>query len=211
MRIIKKYPNRRLYDTETSTYITLAEVKQFVLEYQVFQVQDARTGEDLTRSILLQIILEEESGGVPMFSSDMLANVIRYYGHSMQGLMGNYLERSIHAFAEAQKQFQDQAGKVYGQIPAFTPDSWQTVLQGQGSGLKNMVGDYLKNSASSVIGMQEELRKQASQLFTAFPYGAGVTTGPEPEAPEAPPAAASAPKSASKPAARATKKPRGRA
>lgn len=210
MRIIKKYPNRRLYDTETSTYITLAEVKQFVLEYQTFQVQDARTGEDLTRSILLQIILEEESGGVPMFSADMLANIIRYYGHSMQGLMGNYLERSIHAFAEAQKQFQDQAGKVYGQIPAFTPDAWQSVLQGQGSGLQNMVGDYLKNSASSVMGMQEELRKQASQLFSGFPYPGsippGSTTGPEPE-----PAPQAAPKASPKATAAKTKKPRGRA
>ncbi len=211
MRIIKKYPNRRLYDTETSTYITLAEVKQFVLEYQIFMVQDARSGEDLTRSILLQIILEEESGGVPMFSSDMLANVIRYYGHSMQGLMGNYLERSIHAFTEAQKQFQDQAGKVYGQIPAFTPDAWQTVIQGQGSGLKNMVGDYLKNSASSVIGMQDELRKQASQLFTAFPYGANVTTGPETEQPSAQSEITRAAKSATKVPAKGTKKPRGRA
>lgn len=209
MRIIKKYPNRRLYDTETSTYITLAEVKQFVLEYQAFQVQDARTGEDLTRSILLQIILEEESGGVPMFSADMLANIIRYYGHSMQGLMGNYLERSIHAFAEAQKQFQDQAGKVYGQIPAFTPDAWQSVLQGQGSGLQNMVGDYLKNSASSVMGMQEELRKQASQLFTGFPYAPGRTTGPEAEDVAKAPRSA-APKAAAKAATGKAKKPRSR-
>ena len=86
-RIIKKYPNRRLYDTETSAYITLADVKQFVLDLQEFKVLDARSGEDLTRSILLQIILEEESGGLPMFSADMLSNIIRYYGHSMQGLM----------------------------------------------------------------------------------------------------------------------------
>jgi len=107
-RIIKKYPNRRLYDTETSTYITLAEVKDLVLQYREFQVQDAKSGEDLTRAILLQIILEEESGGVPMFSTEMLANIIRYYGHSMQGLMGSYLERSIHAFHEAQKRFQEQ-------------------------------------------------------------------------------------------------------
>ncbi len=71
-RVVKKYPNRRLYDTETSAYITLAEVKQFVLAYEHFQVQDARSGEDITRSILLQIILEEESGGIPMFSTDML-------------------------------------------------------------------------------------------------------------------------------------------
>lgn len=171
-RIIKKYPNRRLYDTETSTYITLAEIKQFVLEYQDFQVQDARSSEDLTRSILLQIILEEESGGVPMFSGDMLANVIRYYGHSMQGLMGNYLERSIHAFHEAQQKFQDSAKKlVVGEYPKFGPEAWQKLLNSQGPGLQNMLGDYLEKSASSVVGMQEELRKQAMQLFS-IPLGA---------------------------------------
>lgn len=202
MRIIKKYPNRRLYDTETSTYITLAEVKQFVLEYQDFQVQDARSGEDLTRSILLQIILEEESGGVPMFTSDMLANIIRYYGHAMQGLMGNYLERSIHAFHEAQKQFQDQTQNVYGPYPKFGPEVWQKMISSQGPGLQNVVGDYLEKSASSVIGMQEEMRKQALQMFTAFPYGA-KTTGPEKEPSDAPPAKA---KPASK--ARTTKKSR---
>lgn len=203
MRIIKKYPNRRLYDTETSTYITLAEVKQFVLEYQDFQVQDARSGEDLTRSILLQIILEEESGGVPMFTSDMLANIIRYYGHAMQGLMGNYLERSIHAFHEAQKQFQGQTQNVYGPYPKFGPEVWQKMIASPGSGLQDVVGDYLEKSASSVIGMQEEMRKQAMQMFTAFPYGAG-TTGPEqdPATPITPSKAKPAPK------ARTTKKSR---
>src|SRR4026208_224015 len=111
-RIIKKYPNRRLYDTETSTYITLAEVKELVLQYKEFQVQGAKSGEDLTRAILLQIILEEESGGVPMFSTGMLANIIRYYGHAMQGLMGSDLERSILALHEAQKRFQEQANTM---------------------------------------------------------------------------------------------------
>lgn len=179
-RIIKKYPNRRLYDTATSTYITLAEVKQFVLEHQDFRVQDARTSEDLTRSILLQIILEEESGGVPMFSSDMLANVIRYYGHSMQGLMGSYLERSIHAFHEAQKKFQVSAKKLaVGEYPKFGPESWQQLLNSQGPGLQNMLGDYLEKSASSVVGMQEELRKQAMQLFS-FPLAAGAAGVVEP-------------------------------
>ena len=91
-RIIKKYPNRRLYDTETSTYITLAEVKDLVLQYKEFQVQDAKSGDDLTRAILLQIILEEEStGGLPMFSSDLLSQLIRFYGNAMQGVMGAYL------------------------------------------------------------------------------------------------------------------------
>src|SRR5207342_2197331 len=117
VRVIKKYPNRRLYDTANSGYITLADVKQMVLEFIDFQVIDAKSGDDLTRAILLQIILEEESGGVPMFSTDMLANIIRYYGHAMQGLMGSYLERSIFAFHEAQKRFQSQATSIYGDIP----------------------------------------------------------------------------------------------
>ena len=95
LRLIKKYPNRRLYDTKTSSYITLADVKQMVLKHEEFQVVDAKSGEDLTRQILLQIILEEESGGVPMFSSDLLSQMIRFYGNAMQGLMGSYLEKNI--------------------------------------------------------------------------------------------------------------------
>jgi polyhydroxyalkanoate synthesis repressor PhaR len=192
-RIIKKYPNRRLYDTETSAYITLAEIKQFVLEYQVFEVHDARTNEDLTRSILLQIILEEESGGVPMFSADMLANIIRYYGHSMQGLMGSYLERSIGAFHEAQRKFQDQNAGNFGSVPAFTPEVITKMVQGVSSNMPNMMGEYLEKSASSVIGMQEELRKQAVQMFSAFPYGAPKSSAPSNAAPsheDTPPKAA---------------------
>jgi polyhydroxyalkanoate synthesis repressor PhaR len=168
-RIIKKYPNRRLYDTETSTYITLAEVKALVLGYKDFQVQDAKSGEDLTRSILLQIILEEESGGVPMFSSDMLANIIRYYGHSMQGMMGSYLERSISAFHEAQKRFQEQAQSLYGELPKVPADAW-TQFATPGQPIPNVMGGYLEKGAKAVIDMQEELRSQALKLFSGFPY-----------------------------------------
>ena len=88
IRIIKKYPNRRLYDTANSGYITLADVKQMVLEFIDFQVIDAKSGDDLTRGILLQIILEEESAGMPMFSSEMLSQMIRFYGNALQGIMG---------------------------------------------------------------------------------------------------------------------------
>ncbi len=101
-RLIKKYPNRRLYDTRTSSYITLADVKDLVLNHEHFQVVDAKSGEDLTRSILLQIILEEEAGGAPMFTSDLLAHMIRFYGNAMQGMMGKYLESNIKAFTEMQ-------------------------------------------------------------------------------------------------------------
>ncbi len=101
-RIIKKYPNRRLYDTDTSSYITLTEIKQLVMDSEAFIVLDAKTGEDLTRSILLQIILEEESQGSPMFTAPVLANVIRFYGHTMQGFMGGYLEKNMQALMDMQ-------------------------------------------------------------------------------------------------------------
>jgi polyhydroxyalkanoate synthesis repressor PhaR len=187
-RIIKKYPNRRLYDTETSTYITLAEVKELVLQYREFQVQDAKTGEDLTRSILLQIILEEESGGVPMFSTDMLANIIRYYGHAMQGLMGSYLERSIMAFHEAQKRFQEQAHSIYGELPKSPAEGWAPFMPGP---MPNVMGGYLEKGAKAVIDMQEELRNQALKLFSGFPYAANAEAAappPEEEQPRPKPA-----------------------
>lgn len=101
-RVIKKYPNRRLYDTDTSSYITLLEIKQLVMENEPCVVVDAKTGEDLTRSILLQIILEEEANGTPMFTAPVLANIIRFYGHTMQGLMGGYLEKNMQALMDMQ-------------------------------------------------------------------------------------------------------------
>jgi hypothetical protein len=101
-RVIKKYPNRRLYDTHTSTYITLAEIKQLVMQHEVFAVVDAKTSENLTRSILLQIILEEEANGSPMFTAPVLSNIIRFYGHAMQGLMGGYIEKNIQTLMDLQ-------------------------------------------------------------------------------------------------------------
>ena len=101
-RIIKKYPNRRLYDTDTSSYITLTEIKQLVMDSEAFVVRDAKTGDDLTRSILLQIILEEEAQGTPMFTAPVLANIIRFYGHTLQGFMGGYLEKNMQALMDLQ-------------------------------------------------------------------------------------------------------------
>src|SRR5450830_96490 len=119
-RLIKKYPNRRLYDTQTSSYITLTDVKQLVLDNEVFTVVDAKSDEDLTRSILLQIILEEESNGAPMFSSIALSQIIRYYGHAMQGMMGNYLEQSKSLFIQMQEQMQNQSKNMFVAFP-FVP------------------------------------------------------------------------------------------
>ena len=91
LRLVKKYPNRRLYDTKTSAYITLADVKGLVLALENFKVVDAKSGEDLTRSILLQIIIEEETAGVPLFTTELLSQMIRFYGHAMEGMLGKYL------------------------------------------------------------------------------------------------------------------------
>lgn len=111
-RIIKKYPNRRLYDTLSSTYITLTDVKQLVMDGVSFRVLDAKSEEDLTRAMLLQIILEAEAGGAPLFSEALLANLVRTYGHAMQGYMGSYLEKNLQAFADMQKQFSAQAAPL---------------------------------------------------------------------------------------------------
>src|SRR5690625_6913207 len=102
MSLSKKYPNRRLYDTQASAYITLSDVKQLVLDHEPFQVVDTKTEEDITRAILLQIILEEESGGVPMFSADVLAQIIRFYGHAMHGLRGTILKQNVQAHLDIQ-------------------------------------------------------------------------------------------------------------
>ena len=116
-RIIKKYPNRRLYDTEVSSYVTLEDVRGLVLQEIPFQVRDARTNEDLTRSILLQIIMEQEADGEPMFSEQVLAKIIRHYGDSLQGMMASYLERSLNLFFEQQSRAQDQMKTMMGNDP----------------------------------------------------------------------------------------------
>ena len=103
-RIIKKYPNRRLYDTEQSKYITLADVRGLVMNCVRFRVLDTSSNEDITRQILMQIIIEEEAGGKPLFTADMLAQLIRFYGGTMQGLFTRYLEESFNIFARQQEQ-----------------------------------------------------------------------------------------------------------
>ena len=116
-RVIRKYPNRRLYDTEISSYITVEEVRQLILDGEQFEVRDAKTGEDLTRQVLLQIIAEQEQGGEPVLSTQLLSQIIRFYGDSMQGFMGSYLERSMQLFLEQQGQFRQQLGGMLGQTP----------------------------------------------------------------------------------------------
>jgi polyhydroxyalkanoate synthesis repressor PhaR len=111
-RIIKKYPNRRLYDTEISSYITLEDVRRLVLEHEDFCVQDAKSKRDITRSILLQIILEREEDGEPIFTEPVLKEIIRFYGDSLQGMMTSYLEKSLKLFVEQQEKWRGQMANV---------------------------------------------------------------------------------------------------
>jgi polyhydroxyalkanoate synthesis repressor PhaR len=164
LRTLKKYPNRRLYDTQTSSYITLADVKQMVLSGEDFEVRDAKTSEDLTRSILLQIILEEESGGVPMFSTQALAQIIRFYGHAMQGVMGTMLEKNLQAFTELQAQFLQQSKGLYDP-KQLSPELWTQFLSGQPAALQGLMGSYVEQSRT--------LFEQMQKASTLFPGVAG--------------------------------------
>ena len=162
LRVIKKYPNRRLYDTDTSTYITLTEVRQLVMDSAPFAVRDAKTGDDLTRSILLQIILEEEAGGAPMFTEAVLGNIIRFYGHAMQGFMGSYLEKNVQVFAEIQTKLTEQSKVV-------TPEMWSQFMSMHSPVLQGMMGNYYVEQSKTMLSqMQEQMQKQTEQMLSTF-------------------------------------------
>jgi polyhydroxyalkanoate synthesis repressor PhaR len=167
-RVLKKYPNRRLYDTKISSYITLADVKSMVLSGVEFEVRDAKTGADLTRSILLQIILEDETGGVPIFSAPMLSQIIRFYGHAMQGMMGSYLEKNLQTFTDIQARLAEQAKGLY-EPQMQTPEMWSQFLKGQAPMVQKMMGSYLEQSKNMFVQMQEQMAKQAGSLFPGLP------------------------------------------
>lgn len=164
-RVIKKYPNRRLYDTASSSYVTLAEVKRLVLDGGAFVVKDAKTGEDLTRSILLQIILEEEAAGVPMFSEAVLFNIIRFYGNAMQGYMGSYLENHVQSFMDWQSKL-GESGR------SLSPEAWTQFMQWQSPLMQNMFSGLTNPSQHVMVQLQEQMQKQiqknAEQMLGAL-------------------------------------------
>ena len=160
-RIIKKYPNRRLYDTDTSSYITLTEVKQLVMDSTNFVVRDAKTSEDLTRSIMLQIILEEETGGAPMFTEAVLGNIIRFYGNAMQSFMGTYLEKNVQSFMDLQLKMSEQS-------QTLTPEAWAQFINAQSPTMQGMMGTYVEQSKTVFTQMQEQMQKQSEQMLSAL-------------------------------------------
>jgi polyhydroxyalkanoate synthesis repressor PhaR len=137
-RVIRKYANRRLYDPSESRHLTLDEVRELVTAGEKIRVEDARTGEDLTRSILLQIIVEREEAGRPLLSADLLEQLIRFYGGAMQDFLATYLERSVGAFVDQQERFQHQVLKMMKDTPLATMSqfaeqnlaAWKELQQG---------------------------------------------------------------------------------
>ncbi|MCQ4347164.1 polyhydroxyalkanoate synthesis repressor PhaR [Pseudomonas stutzeri] len=156
VRLIKKYANRRLYDTKTSTHITLQDIRQLVIREESFQVVDAKTGEDLTRSILLQIIQEAESGGEPIFTSEMLKGIIRFYG-PFQGMLGNYLEKSIQAVIDVQAKTGQQSS-----------EAWSDFMRSQLPVMQNLMGQYVEQTKQLYLSTQNLFG-----MFPGFPGPAG--------------------------------------
>jgi polyhydroxyalkanoate synthesis repressor PhaR len=148
-RIIKKYPNRRLYDTEQSKYITLVDVRELVMNCVRFRVLDTSSNEDITRQILMQIIIEEESGGKPLFSADMLAQLIRFYGGTMQGLFARYLEESFNLFARQQ----EQASKS---LPISPLEVFNNLTQQNLKMWNSLQKSFLKSAVTTPSDLEEE-------------------------------------------------------
>ena len=147
-RLIKKYANRRMYDTHTSTHVNVNDIRQLVIDDVPFQVVDAKSGEDLTRSILLQIIQEAENDGEPIFSSDMLKGIIRFYG-PLQGMLGSYLEQSIQTVVDLQTKASVQSSQA-----------WSEFMRKKAPVSGDLMSDYMEQS--------KKLYQSTQSLFGVF-------------------------------------------
>ncbi len=163
-RIIKKYPNRRLYDTLHSTYVTLFDIKGLVMSNIPFHVVDAKTGDDLTRSILMQIILEEEAGGQPILSKQSLLKMIRFYGNSLQGMMAPFLEQNLSQFIELQNQYVAHCQKIGGLV---SPETWVSFVNKQNAVEFTHPMSFLFETGSKIL---EQIQSQSNGVINSFPF-----------------------------------------
>jgi polyhydroxyalkanoate synthesis repressor PhaR len=163
--IIKKYANRRLYNTETSSYITLEHLAEMTREGRDFQVFDARTGEDITRSVLTQIVMEGEAGGQTMLPISFLRQIIALYGDSMQGMVPHYLEASMAAFAENQAKFRDAAMKPFEQLARQNLAMFQAATEMMTGGrLREKPADKPAGKPSAPAASADEVQALKDQL-----------------------------------------------
>jgi len=163
-RIIKKYPNRRLYDTLFSSYVTLSDVKDLVMSQELFHVLDAKTGEDITRSILMQVILEEEAHGQPLFSTQSLLHMIRFYGNSLQGMMAPFLEKNLNQFSDLQNQYLSHCQKLGG---LSSPENWLSFMNHQSNvELANPMSVFFESGTQFL----EKMKVQSEGILSNFPF-----------------------------------------
>lgn len=141
-----------------------------VLSRENFSVLDAKTGDDISRAILLQIILEEEAAGVPLFTADLLSQMIRFYGHAMQGMLGKYLETNMKSFVDFQKKLQEQSQSLYGENNSqLQNDMWSQFMNFQGPAMQTMMSTYMEQSRKMLNQMQDQLKTQTRTLFNGIP------------------------------------------
>jgi polyhydroxyalkanoate synthesis repressor PhaR len=166
-RIIKKYQNRRLYDTATSTYIVLDDIRQIIVDGELVKVIDVKSEQEVTRSVLLQIILEEEVNGIPMFSDEFLFQIIRFYGKSFQSSLSPFLEQGVDLFRKMQKQFYEQIRDVYGKekLPSGV-ELWKGYIQQQTPQIEASIKEYVDNSTNAFLKMQEHLQHQTENMLS---------------------------------------------
>lgn len=171
IRIIKKYQNRRLYDTATSMYIVLSDIKDYIVARETIKVVDVKTEQDVTRSVLLQIILEEEVNGAPMFSDDFLFQIIRFYGKTFQPSISPFLENGIDLFQKLQKQFYEQVNTNPSTNNVTSGiEMWNDFLVKKNSRVENNLKDYIENSANTFLKMQESLKQQTENMLNYIPF-----------------------------------------
>ena len=173
MRIIKKYSNRRLYDCETSGYVTLGSIKEIIQANQEFKVIDAATGEDVSRNVLLQIILEEEKYGQYLFSAEMLRQMIRFYGHTMQFALREYLEQSLEVIASIQKQFQENPGAYLQKSLIENTELWAKYISYHGAAGQILV-DCIKQSNNFIVDLSGAMPVVKHISFDALRLGKGL-------------------------------------
>jgi polyhydroxyalkanoate synthesis repressor PhaR len=171
IRIIKKYQNRRLYDTAISMYIVLSDVRDYIVEGEIVKVIDVKTEQDVTRSVLLQIVLEEEVSGAPMFSDDFLFQIIKFYGKALQPSVSPFLENGLDLFRKMQKQFYEQLnGNYTGANVTAGIDLWNDFLSKRNSQVESSIKDYIENSTDTFLKMQEKLKDQTESMLNYMPF-----------------------------------------
>jgi polyhydroxyalkanoate synthesis repressor PhaR len=160
-RILKKYQNRRLYDTATSTYVILEDIKQMIMDGDDVRVVDVKTEVDVTRGVLLQIILEEEGSATPILSNEFIVQIIRFYGKAFQPAISPFLEQGMDLLRQTQKRFYAQLKATYPKesLPSSL-DLWKEFWQERGPHVQQNIFDYLNSSTNNFIQMQEQVHEQ---------------------------------------------------